>query len=55
MRGQISGNGWEFHFSNGFLGQKLLDRERLVSWSIVMMENPVVGPKVRPFSTENFT
>jgi hypothetical protein len=36
---------WVFRFSNRFLGQKLLDRERLVSWSIVMLENPNVGPK----------
>jgi len=45
----------EFHFSNRFLGQKLLDRECLVSWSIVMVENPIVGPKFRPFSVHSFT
>jgi hypothetical protein len=28
-----------------FGGQKLLDGECLVSWSIVMVENPIVGPK----------
>jgi hypothetical protein len=38
-----------FYFSNRFWGQKLFDRERLVSWSIVMMENPIVGPKFRLF------
>jgi hypothetical protein len=37
------------------LGQKLLDRERLVSWSIVMVENPIVGSKFRPFSTHSLT
>jgi hypothetical protein len=40
---------WVFHLSNLFLGQKVLDRERLVSWSIVMVANPIVGPKFRPF------
>jgi hypothetical protein len=39
----MRGREWMFHFSNRFLGQKLLERERLVSWSIVMVENPVVG------------
>jgi hypothetical protein len=38
------GTGWVFHFSNRFLGQKLLDRESLVSWSTVMVDNPTVGP-----------
>jgi hypothetical protein len=42
---------WMFHFSNRFLGQKLLDREFLVSWSIVMVENPIIGPEVEPFPT----
>jgi hypothetical protein len=37
-----------------FLGQKLLDRERLVSWSIVMVENPIFEPKFRHFSTHSF-
>jgi hypothetical protein len=46
--------GWVFHFSNGFLGQKLLDRERLVSWSIVVVENRIIGPKFRPLSAHNF-
>jgi hypothetical protein len=41
-----------FHISNQFLGQKLLlDRELFVSWSIVTVENPIIGPKFRPFST----
>jgi len=37
------GKWWMFHFSNRFLGQELFDREHLVSWSIVMMKNPIVG------------
>jgi hypothetical protein len=33
-----------FSFRNlFFLWQKLLDRERLVNWRIVMVENPSVG------------
>jgi hypothetical protein len=51
IRSQVRGTGWGFHFSNRFLGQKLLDRERPVSWSIVIMENLVVGAKFRDFST----
>jgi hypothetical protein len=43
-----------FHLSNRFLGQKLLDRKRLVSWSIVTVRNPIAGSKVRPFCTHNF-
>jgi hypothetical protein len=43
------GIGWVFHFINRFLGHELLDTECLVSWSIVMVENPIVGPKFRPF------
>jgi hypothetical protein len=39
-----------FHFSNRFLGHKLLDREHLGSWRIVMVENPIVGPKFRSLS-----
>jgi hypothetical protein len=39
-----------FGFSNRILGQKLLDRENLMNWSIVMVENPVAGSKFRPFS-----
>jgi hypothetical protein len=48
------GIGWVFHFSNRFLGQKLLDREHLVSRSIVILENPIVRPKFRPFSMHSF-
>jgi hypothetical protein len=33
-----------FHFSNRFW-DKLHDTEHLVSWSIVMMENSIAGPK----------
>jgi hypothetical protein len=32
-----------------FWGHKLLDRERLVSWDTVIVENPIVRPKFRPF------
>jgi hypothetical protein len=42
--------GWVFHFGNRFLGQKPFDEERHVSWSIVTLENPIVGPKFSPFS-----
>jgi hypothetical protein len=35
---------------NRFLDQKLLDREHLVGCSIVMMDNPIVGPKFSPFT-----
>jgi len=42
-RNQIRGRGLVFHFSNPFLGQKLLDRERLVSWIVVMVENQSLG------------
>jgi hypothetical protein len=42
------------HFGNRFLGQKLLDRERLVSYNIVMVENSIVGTNFRPFSTHSF-
>jgi len=34
-----------------FLGQKLLHKDRLVRWSIVMVGYPIVGSKFRPFST----
>jgi hypothetical protein len=54
IRSQIVGTGWVFYFSNRFLGQKLLDREYLVSWKIVMVENPIAGLKFRPFSTHSF-
>jgi hypothetical protein len=47
-------NGSMFHYSNWFLGQKLLDRECLVGCNIVMVENPITGPKFRPFSTYSF-
>jgi hypothetical protein len=30
-------------------GQKLNDRERLVSWSIVIVENPIIEPNFRSF------
>jgi hypothetical protein len=43
-----------FHFSNRFLCQKLLERKRLVSWSIVMLENLIVGQKITPFPTHSF-
>jgi hypothetical protein len=49
------GKGWVFPFSNRFLFQKLLDREHPVSWSIVMVENPIAGAKFTPFSTHSFT
>jgi len=52
---QIREIGWVFHFGNRLLGQKLLDTERLVSCSIVTVENPIVGPTFRPFSTHSFT
>jgi hypothetical protein len=39
-----------FHFCNRFLGQKLLHREHLVNWSVVIVENLFVGPKFRPLS-----
>jgi hypothetical protein len=48
--GAKSGGKDVFHFSSRFLGQKLLDRERLMSWSIVMVGNSIVGPKLGPYS-----
>jgi len=36
------------------MGQKLFHREHLVSYSIVMVENPVVGTKFRPSSMHSF-
>jgi hypothetical protein len=54
IQSQIRGRGWVVHFSNLFLGQKLLDKEQLVSWSIAMVENPIVGPNFRPFSMQSF-
>jgi hypothetical protein len=50
-RGQIRGLGWVLHLSKQFLGHKLLDRERLISWSFVMAEKPNAMPKFRPIST----
>jgi hypothetical protein len=38
-----------------FWAKKLLDRELLVSWSIVMVENPIVGLNFRHFFTHSFT
>jgi hypothetical protein len=32
------------------MSQKPLDREPFVNWSIVVVENPILGPKFRPFS-----
>jgi len=49
------GIGWVFHFSSRILGQKLLDRSSLMSWGLVIVENPVVGLKFRHFSTHSFT
>jgi len=37
-----------------FWTRNCFDRECLVSWSIVMVENPIIGPKFRPFSTYSF-
>jgi hypothetical protein len=54
IRNQIKGIGRVFHFSNRFLSQKLRDTERLVSWSIVIVGNPIAGPKFRPFPTHSF-
>jgi hypothetical protein len=36
------------------MGQKQLDRECLVNWSIVMVKNAIVGPKFRPSSKHSF-
>jgi len=49
------GTEWIFHFSIRFLGPKLLDRERHVSWSIVTVENLNVGPMFWALSTHSFT
>jgi hypothetical protein len=43
-----------FHYSNRFLGQKLFEREHLVIWSIIIVENPIIGPKFWTFSTYSF-
>jgi hypothetical protein len=45
-----SGNRGLFHFINRFWA-----REHLVSWSIDMVENLIVGPKFRYFSMHSFT
>jgi hypothetical protein len=50
IQNKIRGIGWVFHFNNQVLGQKLLDREHFISWSIVMLENQIIGSKFRPFS-----
>jgi hypothetical protein len=54
IRSQTAGKGWMFLFSNRIFGQKLLDTERLVGWSIVMVKNPMDGLKFRPFPTHSF-
>jgi hypothetical protein len=38
------------HLSNRFLVQKLPDRNLVVRWRVVMLENEI-GPKFRPFSS----
>jgi hypothetical protein len=50
---QNQGNrvGEVFEFSNRFLGLRILDRESLGSWSIVMVEKLIVEIKLRSFST----
>jgi hypothetical protein len=54
IRMQIRGNRVGVPFQKFILGQKLLDREHLVSWSTVTVENPIVGPKFRPLSMHSF-
>jgi hypothetical protein len=54
IHSQIRGTWWKFHFSNRFLDLKLLDKEHPVSWSIVKVENSIVGPKFRPSSMHSF-
>jgi len=49
IRSQVRWTVWVFHYTNRYLGQKLFARERLVRWSTVMVENPIIGPKFRPF------
>jgi hypothetical protein len=44
-----------FWTRNCFKTVLLLSREHLVSWSIVVVENPNVGRKLRPFSEHIFT
>jgi hypothetical protein len=55
IQSQIRGKRWVLHFSNWSLGQKLLDSECLASYSIVMVEDPITGPKFRPSSVHSFT
>jgi len=43
-----------FHFGNRFLGKKLLDRDRLVSWSIVIVDNSIFQPKFTSFPMHSF-
>jgi hypothetical protein len=50
---KIREKGWVFHFSKQFLGLKLLDSEKLVSWSVVMLENQIIELKFRTFSVQN--
>jgi hypothetical protein len=54
IQSKIRGKGWVFNFSNRFLGQKILEGERLVSWIIVMVEDPNTEPKFRPSSAHSF-
>jgi hypothetical protein len=42
VQSQNRGIVWVFYFSSQLLGQKLLDREHFVSWSFVMVENPIL-------------
>jgi hypothetical protein len=43
------------YFSNRILDQKMLEREHLVSWNIVMVDNRIVGPKFGSISMHSFT
>jgi hypothetical protein len=38
-----------------FWARNFFDREHLVRWSIVMVENTVIGPNFKPFSMHSFT
>jgi len=49
---QMRGIRWLLLFSNLFFGP---ERERLLSCSIVMVQNGIVGPKFRHFSMHSFT
>jgi len=46
---------WVFHFTNRLLGQKLLNRVRIVSWGIVMVEDSIAGTNFRPFFAHHLT